>query len=184
MFPASLVRISSGAAYCSGTLLDPETVLTCAHFFREHPTGATVKAHGAIRTIRQVRAVPGTDIAIVTVRPFRKLSAETFPRIVEGAAPRIGTPAVTFGFGGRARRMQARPGLWLGTIPMAMSRSRATRVRPAGLVFNTKPAVKGDSGGPVMVGGRIVGVQSLILDPFGKNLRVATVNLLPEGTVR
>ena len=59
-----------------------------------------------------------------------------------------------------------------------------TRVRPAGLVYANPPAVKGDSGGPVLVGGKVIGVQSLILDPRGINLRIATVSLWPRGLMQ
>ena len=53
-----------------------------------------------------------------------------------------------------------------------------TTVSPAGMVFNTVPAVKGDSGGPALVGEDVVGTQALILNPFGKNLRIATLALV------
>ena len=34
-----------------------------------------------------------------------------------------------------------------------------------------------------MADGKVIGVQSLILDPFGVNLRLATVALWPVGLV-
>lgn len=48
------------------------------------------------------------------------------------------------------------------------------------MIFNTTPAVKGDSGGPVIADGKVFAVQSLILDPFGVNLGVATVSLIDD----
>lgn len=111
MFPDALVRLSCRGAYCSGTLLAPDIVLTCAHFFQEYPDGVVVRSRGKIRTIKTVDIVPGTDIAVVRIRPFHHL---------------------------------------------------------------------GDSGGPVLVGGRIAGIQSLIVDPLGCNSHVAVVNLLTE----
>lgn len=178
MFPDALVRLSSRGAYCSGTLLAPDTVLTCAHFFRQYPDGVTVRSRGKIRTIRTVDIVPGTDIAVVRIRPFQHLQGASFPEV--GAAPSPGQTTATLGFGGRARRPQVRDGRWLTRIPLALSRT-GSLVRPAGFVFNRTPAVKGDSGGPVLVGGVIVGIQSLIVDPFGCNSHLAVVNLLPES---
>ncbi|MHC2797800.1 hypothetical protein [Corynebacterium hesseae] len=49
---------------------------------------------------------------------------------------------------------------------------------PAGFVFNTIPAVKGDSGGPALVDGAVIGTQALILNPLGRNLKLATLALV------
>ena len=180
MFPACLVRISAGAAYCSGTLLSPNTVLTCAHFFRDVPNGATVRTEGRIRTIIDVKTVPTSDLAVIRIRPFHHLEGARFPEVNVSFMPAPGTPTVTFGYGGHAERMQVRQGRWLAPLPLAISRGRQTLVRPAGLVYNHPPAIKGDSGGPVIAGGEIIGIQSLIFDPWGVNLGIATVNLLPQ----
>ncbi len=176
MFPDVLVRISARGAYCSGTLLAPDLVLTCNHFFREHTNGAAVRVGKKIRTIRSVEPVDGTDIAVVRTRPFQHLEGADFPALDN--APAVGTPTVTLGYGGRAKRLQARDGHLLLPLPVAISRT-GSLVRPAGIVFNRTPAIKGDSGGPVLAGGRIVGVQSLIVDPFGRNSHFAVVNVLP-----
>lgn len=178
MLPNVLVRISARGAYCSGTLLAPDVVLTCNHFFREHAGGATVRIGSKVRTIRSVEPVHSTDIAVVYTRPFRHLRGADFPEL--GDAPQIGTPTVTLGYGGRAKRLQARDGRLLTPLPVAISRT-GSLVRPAGLVFNRTPAIKGDSGGPVLAGGKIVGVQSLIVDPFGRNSHFAVVNILPAA---
>ena len=53
-----------------------------------------------------------------------------------------------------------------------------TIVRPAGIVANAAPAIKGDSGGPVLIDAHLAGIQSLILDPWRVNLHLATVSLL------
>lgn len=137
-----------------------------------------MKSGSRIKTVKTFETIPRTDIAILHIRAFQHLDGATFPQRRPGARPSFGSPTITFGFGGRARRMQVRQGRWLTTIPLAVSRGGQTVVRPAGLVFNRTAAVKGDSGGPVIVDGKIVGVQSLVLDPFGKNLHVATVNVL------
>ena len=76
--------------------------------------------------------------------------------------------------------MQARDGRLIMPLPVAISRT-GSFVRPAGIIFNRTPAIKGDSGGPVLAGGKIVGVQSLIVDPFGRNSHFAVVNFLPAA---
>ncbi|WIM72444.1 trypsin-like serine protease [Corynebacterium suedekumii] len=63
---------------------------------------------------------------------------------------------------------------WSAT-PSRVLPNLATVVRSGALIYNNPPAVRGDSGGPVIVDGEVVGVQSLITDPFGKNLRIATI---------
>ena len=178
MFPDALVRISARGAYCSGTLLAPDIVLTCNHFFRENAEGAAVRAGARIRTIRSVEHIDGTDIAIVRTRPFPHVTKAEFPKL--SSSPSLGTPTVTFGYGGRAKRMQARDGRLIMPLPVAISRT-GSFVRPAGIIFNRTPAIKGDSGGPVLAGGKIVGVQSLIVDPFGRNSHFAVVNFLPAA---
>lgn len=176
MFPACLARISVGTRYCTGTLMRPDTVVTCAHFFRGVQGKVTVEAGGRKRFVRDVHVVPGTDIAVVQVRRFRH--ADAFPALANPGTPAPGTPTVTFGFGGRAEHVRARAGRWLTPLPFAFSRTGSV-VRPAGLVFS--PAIKGDSGGPVLIDGHLTATQSLILDPFGRSLRIATVNLIPDA---
>lgn len=174
--PAHLVRITAPGGYCSGTLIGPETVLTCAHFLAT-ADAATVRCAvaGTARRARAVELYPDTDIAVVYLdSPVD--TAQPFPRF--GPPPKPFTSTVTFGFGGRARQPAARVGRFITALPCAVSRSGTTVVRPAGFVFNAPPAIKGDSGGPVIADGRIVAVQSLILDPLGRNLGLATVSLI------
>ncbi|WP_246817046.1 hypothetical protein [Corynebacterium sp. HMSC078H07] len=38
--------------------------------------------------------------------------------------------------------------------------------------------MKGDSGGPAFLDDEVVGTQALILNPLGKNLRIATLALV------
>ena len=184
MLPAltrSVARLSApGGGYCSGALIAPDIVLTCAHFFRERPhTGAQVRIDGSVFPVDSLHIVPGTDVALV--RLPERVDATPF---VLGPSPRLLSRTLTLGFGGQARSVQARPGVYLGTLPVSWSRKRVTQVRPAGLVYANPPAVKGDSGGPVLAGGKVVGVQSLILDPRGTNLRIATVSLWPRGLMQ
>ncbi len=172
--PRAVVRISAPGGYCTGAIVAPEWVLTCAHFLRGRSVEQVrVLIDGSLQPITHMRAFPGTDIALLQLhRPV------VAPSLRIGPPPKPGARTVTFGYGQRAAAAAARPGRYLGTLPAAISRGMETVVRPAGMVYTNPPAVKGDSGGPVMVNGRVVGVQSLILDPLGRNLRIATVSLL------
>lgn len=172
--PAHVVRITAPGGYCSGTLLGPEIVLTCAHFLLTADAAAVrCFVAGASHRVRAIELLTYTDIAVVHLaRPVEAF--QMFPQL--GPRPRPFTPTVTFGFGGRATQPAARVGRFLISLPIAVSRAGATVVRPAGLIASR--AVKGDSGGPVVAGGRVVAVQSLILDPLGRNLGLATVSLI------
>lgn len=176
----TVARLSAPGGYCSGTLIDPETVLTCSHFFRGRDT-AHCRVAGQHRRVAQVRRIPGTDLALVTLdRPITDV--DSFPEL--GPPPAPLTEVVTFGYGGGARTPAGRVGRFLTQMPLAVSRGMRTVVKPAGLIYNTVPAVRGDSGGPVFADGRIVAVQSLILDPQGVNLRLATVALVGPASSR
>lgn len=124
--------------------------------------------------------LPGRDIAFATLAaPFDQ--PHGYPQLA--TPPALFTPTVTFGFGGHSTQPAARVGRYLGALCLAFSRSFATVVRPTGFIFNIPAAIKGDSGGPVVAHGQIIGIQSLILDPFGLNLGIATVSLLGPGDV-
>lgn len=173
----SVARLTAPGGYCSGALIAPDIVLTCAHFFaRRGWAGVRVRIDGSAYDPAHAHVMRGTDIALV--RLSQPADAPVLPL---GPSPRPLARTLTLGFGGKAQHVQTRPGVFLGTLPAAWSRNRATQVRPAGLVVANTPAVRGDSGGPVMADGKVVGVQSLILDPLGVNLRLATVALWPVG---
>lgn len=174
--PAHLVRVTAPGGYCSGTLVGPETVLTCAHFLASADvTSVRCAVGGTARRARAVEIFAHTDLAVVHLTSPVD-AAQPFPRF--GPPPKPLAPTITFGFGGRARQPAARVGRFVTALPFAVSRSGTTFVRPAGVIINTPPAIKGDSGGPVVASGRIVAVQSLILDPLGRNLGIATVSLV------
>lgn len=173
----SVARLTAPGGYCSGALIAPDIVLTCAHFLaRRGWAGVRVRIDGSAYNPAHVHVMRGTDIALV-----RLSQPADAPALPLGPRPRPLARTLTLGFGGKAQHVQTRPGVYLGTLPAAWSRNRATTVSPAGLVVANPPAVKGDSGGPVMADGKVVGVQSLILDPLGVNLRLATVALWPVG---
>lgn len=173
--PAHIVRLQARSSYCTGTLVSPDVVLTCVHFFLpllDNLHTVTCSVAGTQLRVDELHLFSGTDIALVTLTAPVEL--DQFPSF--GPPPALLAPTATFGFGGRARNPAVRTGRYLVRLPLAISRARYTRVRPAGLVLSG--AIKGDSGGPIVADGHIFAIQSLILDPFGKNLRVATAALL------
>jgi len=88
-----------------------------------------------------------------------------------------GTPTISYGMGGG--KPQQRPGTIWFKFPQVIGKNYHTRVRHALVIRQpNNPAIPGDSGGPVMVNNQLVGLQSLILDPYGKNLGVATISLI------
>lgn len=179
VLPSTLVRITNGRKYCSGVLITPTEVLTCAHFFRDLRYHTYLWVAGLRRVPREIETIPGTDLAIVHVPTIAHVAPEDMPQI--GPTPAPLTETVTVGFGGTTRgrdSFRLRRGLFLLRSPIAVSRGMATVARPAGFIFNYNPAIKGDSGGPVFADGRVIGVQSLIVDPAGVNLHVAATALL------
>lgn len=185
-YPAA-VKIRTRGSYCSGVLIDaslnPRTqqrtrlVLTCAHFFRDGVGGGEhYKVSGGFnRRITAVRTIDGTDIAVCL------LDKPAPPRDLPGLAkstPQFRALVSTWGYGGKSRRAQKRTGLFLLPFFRTWSIDFRTTVSLAGFVFNTIPAVKGDSGGPALVDDSVIGTQALILNPLGRNLKLATVALV------
>lgn len=76
---------------------------------------------------------------------------------------------------GRWHRKRERFGRVIARTPFALGRNLATFVTSAAILHNNPKAVKGDSGGPVIIGDELVAVQSMITDPFGANTGLATV---------
>lgn len=187
------VRISTGKRYCSGMLVAPDLkasaepratplILTCAHFFREAPIHSfNIRGTDFRRRLDAVRVIDGTDIAIA------RMHRPAPPRRLLGVGTRYfypGMKTVTFGFGGNSTEVVRKPATVVLPTPLSISRGGLTRVRPAAIQLNTPKAIKGDSGGAVILTGHqakepsINAIQSLILDPFGINVGLATVALL------
>ena len=174
-----VVRLGNRSVYCSGVLVAPDfrraphaatrLVLTCAHYWMPIRGEYEAKAPGLRSRITAVRTIDGTDLALALLE--RPAEPRTLPGV--GAAPRTGDAVVSWGFGGNAPVAQRKDGTVVAALPAAFSADLRTRVRYGAAVRNN--AIKGDSGGPVMAAGVVVGIQSLIADPFGRNLGVATV---------
>ncbi|MEX3550805.1 serine protease [Corynebacterium sp. LK2537] len=197
---STTVRLNERNRVCTGVLIaEPHSgtvhsaagprstrlVLTCAHFFRTAPRrGYHVNGFSGgkkwRRRILAVRTIDGSDCALALLHHPVEVPALLG---LSAARPQWGQEVTTYGFGGlggATGRQEAQPrwGRVLFGLPVAIGRNLRTVVRPAALVRNAPPAVKGDSGGPVIADGTIVATQSLIADPFGTNLGVATVNVL------
>lgn len=177
-----VVRLGGPNSYCSGVLVAPDLapavaartrlVLTCAHFWHDAQPPFRVQGGGFTAQVTAARAIDGTDLALAL------LDAPAPPRPLPGlsrAMPPLGARVTTHGFGGRARVSTPREGVVVSPLPWSVSKDFRTVVRHGFAVRNVPRAIKGDSGGPVMWDGAVAAVQSLIVDPFGRNLGIATV---------
>lgn len=179
------IRIGLRTGYCSGVLISPDLqhspatrtrfALTCAHYFHTGRIGVGVSGRSFHTTLEDVRKVPWSDLAVV--RLAKAAPVHDLPGIANYRAPWL-SRATTHGFGKipKSTRSAEKPGRIIGRVPFALSRELKTFVRSGAVVYNNPPAIPGDSGGPVMVGETVVALQSLILNPFGRNLRIATAS--------
>ncbi|WIM68832.1 trypsin-like peptidase domain-containing protein [Corynebacterium breve] len=185
MLPSNLARITNGSRYCSGVLCTPDTVLTCAHFFRDVSGTTFIWIRGKRLVYKELKIIPGTDVAVLTLPTRISIAPDELPTF--GPSPLPGALTATFGLGGTTRsnsHFRVRHGRFFMRVPFAMSRDRKTKVRPAGWIFNHNAAVLGDSGGPVYSNGKLFAVQSMIMAPGGVNTHVATVALVDEAMIR
>ena len=181
---SSLVRVHTPTGYCSGVLIDPYFILTARHFLR-HRTAGDMFVFGDhwnrkvsgwidlattdISVLRLTRPVMEADHPTITPTPLP--TAASLPPLTRG------TPTISYGMGG-GKPQQRSGSIWF-KFPQVIGKNYHTRVRHALVIRQpNNPAIPGDSGGPVMVNNQLVGLQSLILDPYGKNLGVATISLI------
>lgn len=181
------VRISEpGGTFCSGVLIAADLnaypqartrlVLSCAHFLRKHSCPFQVSAPGMPdNRLLDVRCQKFGDLAVgllETPAPTRELMALASRR---GQLWR--TPTCTSGYGGgETQDLKQRYGRILWPVPWAFARDFSTHVRGGATLWNHPKVVRGDSGGPVCQGEEIIGVQSLIMDPLGVDLGLATAS--------
>ncbi|MGP6173219.1 trypsin-like peptidase domain-containing protein [Corynebacterium sp. A21] len=177
------IRIGGKAGYCSGVLIAPDLqhatqartriALTCAHYFHADRTKAPVQGQAFHTHLEEVRTIPWTDIAVV--RLAKECPMQELPAVSTRRAGWL-TSTRTSGFGGSPGSHQVRPGRVIAKVPISLSRDLRTFVRAGAMLYNSPAAIRGDSGGPVISEEKVVGLQSLILDPFGHNLGIATVS--------
>ncbi len=186
------VRFLQHGSTCSGVLIADDLapaaaratdlVLTCGHFFRDRGLEPAIRAASGplfTSTVADWASIGGSDLAVV------RLADAAPPKELPGLAhrrPRPLSACATHGFGGGKRVAVAKPGRVVGWLPFSVSRDLRTIVAHPALTWNSPRVIHGDSGAPVFVDGEVAAIQSLVLDPFGVNLGVATVGMV--GPVR
>jgi len=178
---ASVVRIESTAGeICSGTLIAQDVVLTAAHCVM-HQAGYSVVVVDPSFRQRRLRAVaasmhpdfvpgttpedqPGTDLAMLKLE--QPVGAGFRPLDPRGGAIGNGDPVDIAGFGvvaenrrNTARTLRTAHLVSIGSLQVA---NRVTVVTDARRLAETAGAgaCLGDSGGPILRGGQMVGVVS------------------------
>ncbi|MEV5013286.1 trypsin-like serine protease [Streptomyces sp. NPDC053780] len=154
---------------CSAVLVDAEWLLTAASCFAENPAaslavpaGAPAKPTTAVIGLsgtqgaerRVVEIVPRTDRDVVLARLSRPVTNVT-PAQLATAAPAAGAE-LTFAGYGRTKTVWAPLELHTGTYTLD-----STAATSAGVTGqNGAAACMGDTGGPVVSGGKLVGLNS------------------------
>ncbi|QGU07386.1 Trypsin [Corynebacterium occultum] len=179
------IRIGGNAGYCSGVLIAPHLgaapktrsnlALSCAHYFHRDRVGVAVRGRAFHTTVEEVIKIPWSDIAVV--RLAKDCPVQDLPAVSQRRAEWL-SQVTTTGFGGSPATPNQKQGRVIARIPLSLSRDLGTFVRSGAVLYNTPAAIRGDSGGPVINHGQLIGLQSLILDPFGRNLKIATVSQL------
>ena len=151
----ALVRPTSTELACSGTVIAPHAVLTAAHCVRE-PVEAIILGQ-RVAPIAAVVA-PGFD-ATTLANDLAVLVFDTplapAPLAIATPAPAVGVAMDLVGFGRTAPDDTQPFAQRSGTATVAQAAS-ATGIVSHGPAFTCE----GDSGGPALVGGAIVGVTS------------------------
>lgn len=168
---------STNRTTCVGSVIGHNqtgaVVLTVAHFFDHvlpEDTRLSLDATGTHRRAMRVETIPGTDLALVVTNA--RFSAELRPYYPPlSAAPlRPFTRVLTV-----ARNPI--PGTVVTPVCVGLGTRMRIRVRRGALVAPDlgRKVHLGDSGSPVLAEGHIVGVQSLVFNPFGVNTGLSTI---------
>ncbi len=167
---ASLLRFSGPRSYCSGVLITPDMALTAQHFLNKKvPNEISVSKPDYNGHIAGWIDIAGTDISVVKLATAVP-EADTI--MITDHRLRLGQRTYSIGHGNST---EPKPGLVVAQLPLAVSKGLKNRVRFAGVIAQKTPAVRGDSGGPVFNDNGLMAIQSMIFDPYGKNVGLATV---------
>lgn len=178
----ALARGNSDAAYCGGALVAPDRVVTAAHCVSGYPArsirviaGRTdLRSNkGEERWVMRYWINPGyeaptegDDVAVLLLDhpvPYRPVPLET-----DHDAYRAGAPATVFGWGYTSEAGPTSPVLRSAEVPLIAdsdcaaiyeefdSRDMVCAGEPGGGV----DACYGDSGGPLIASGRLIGITS------------------------
>ncbi|MFD5578317.1 S1 family peptidase, partial [Streptomyces pseudogriseolus] len=157
---------------CSAVLVDPEWLLTTASCFADDPAaslavpaGVPAKATTAVvgrsdltgtqgAERRVVEIVPRTDRDVVLARLSRPVTGVT-PAAFAAGAPAAGTE-LTFAGYGRTKTVWAPNQLHTGVYTVDSAAATSANVTGKGGIA----ACMGDAGGPVLSGGKLVGLTS------------------------
>jgi len=178
----ALARGNSDAAYCGGALVAPDRVVTAAHCISGYPAGS-VRVIAGRTDLRSNKGeerwvvrywvdpgyespIEGDDVAVLLLDypvPYRPVPLET-----DEDAYQAGVPATVFGWGYTSEAGPTSPVLRSAEVPLISdsqcadtyeefdSREMVCAGEPGGGV----DACYGDSGGPLIASGRLIGITS------------------------
>lgn len=178
----ALTRGNSDSAYCGGALVAPDRVLTAAHCISGYSAGS-VRVLAGRTDLRSNKGeerwvarywvhpgyespIQGDDVAVLQLNrpvPYRPVPLED-----DYDAYRAGTPATVFGWGYTSERGPSSPVLRRADVPLISDSDCAATYREfdaqemvcAGDPRGGVDACYGDSGGPLIAAGRLIGITS------------------------
>lgn len=178
----ALTTAASESAYCGGALVAPDRVVTAAHCISGYPAGSVRvivgrtdlrSSKGEERWVVRYWVHPGyrsppqgDDVAVLLLDrpvPYRTVRLET-----EHDAYRAGVPATVFGWGYTSEDGPSSPVLRSADVPLIADSDCAATYREfdsqemvcAGDPSGGVDACYGDSGGPLIAAGRLIGITS------------------------
>lgn len=178
----ALTKVNSNSAYCGGALIAPDRVVTAAHCISGYPAGSVrvlvgrtdLRSNkGEQRWVARYWVEPGyqsptegDDVAVLLLD--RPVSYRPVPLETDQDAYRAGAPATVFGWGYTSENGPSSPVLRSAKVPLiADSDCAATydefdadEMVCAGQPSGGTDACYGDSGGPLIAAGRLIGITS------------------------
>ncbi|MGH3916041.1 MAG: S1 family peptidase [Pseudonocardiaceae bacterium] len=178
----ALTTANSESAYCGGALVAPDRVLTSAHCISGYSTGGVRviagrtdlrSGKGEERWVVRYWVHPGyesptggDDVAVLLLD--RPVPYRTVPLETDHGAYRSGVPATVFGWGYTSEEGPSSPVLRSADLPLIADSDCAATYREfdseemvcAGDPRGEVDACYGDSGGPLIAAGRLIGITS------------------------